>query len=101
MRALWKRPVGYAAFTIRVKKMNLHDAIESPRVDGRGRKIVSKTPIEDNIRRMQTLREENIQILDLDELVRIETKARPRKTNTIRIPKPKQTLLHRFFNLFR
>ena len=81
--------------------MNLHDAIETPRVESQVRDLSSKTPIEDNIRRMQTLKQENIQILDLDELVKLETKARPRKTNTIRIPKPKQTIRHRFFNLFR
>ena len=50
---------------------------------------------------MQTLKEENIQILDLDELVKLEKETKPRKTNRIRMPKPKQTIRHRFLNLFR
>ena len=81
--------------------MILHDAIETPRVEYQVRDLRSKTPIQDNIRRMQTLKEENIQILDLDELVKIEKEIKPRKTNRIRIPKPKQTIRHRFFNLFK
>lgn len=101
MKAKWELPVSYTAFVHRQQIMNLHDAIETPRVESQVRDLRSKTPIEDDIRRMQTLKENNVQILDLDELVKLETKAKPRKTNTIRMPKPKQTLLHRFLKLFR
>jgi hypothetical protein len=59
----------------------------------------SKTPIEDNIRRTQKLKDENVQILDFDEIDKIEK--RKKNKNRIQMPKPKQSLWSRFISLFR
>ena len=67
--------------------MNLHDAIYMPRVEYQVR-YTDKTPIQDAIRRRQINKEENIQILDLHHLMQVEM-------NTIKMPKPKKTLLQR------
>jgi hypothetical protein len=53
--------------------MNLHDAIYTPRVESQVR-YTDKTPIQDAIRRKQINRSENIQILDLDNLRKLEMK---------------------------
>ena len=53
-----------------------------------------KTPIQDNIRRVQTLKEENIPYLDLEELERLGIAE-------IRMPKPKKSLWRRFISLFK
>lgn len=85
--------------------MNLHDAIYTPRA--KQVKIwESKTPIEDNIRRTQRLKEQNIQILDLDELLKVEQKyaeKQPKQTKTEKTEeiRPKQSLLDRFISLFK
>lgn len=97
-RRLGNTPLSYAAFVNRLKKMNLHDAIHTPRVEYQVRDT-NKTPIQDAIRRRQINKEENIQILDLRELERIENKYS--KKNRIQIPKPKRTLWDRFISLFR
>jgi len=73
MRATNQVPVKYDQFIKRAKKMILHDAIYTPR-SKEVEAWKSKTPIEDNIRRSAKLKEQNIQILDLDELVKLETK---------------------------
>ncbi|MBO7443611.1 MAG: hypothetical protein J6T10_15185 [Methanobrevibacter sp.] len=52
--------------------MTLRDAIYSPCAVYQRRTNKSKHPIADNIRRRETLREENIQIIDIDELWKIE-----------------------------
>ena len=65
--------------------MNLHDAIYTPRVERQVRDA-NKTPIQDAVRRRQINKEENIQILDLDHLVEM---------NTIKMPKPRKTLLQK------
>ena len=67
--------------------MNLHDAIYTPRVEHQVRDT-KRTPIQDAIRRRQINKEENIQILDLDNLRKLEM-------NTIKMPKPKKTLFQR------
>ena len=69
----------------RLKKMNLHDAIYTPRVESQVRDT-NKTPIQDAVRRKQINKEENIQILDLDHLVEM---------NQIKMPKPRKTLFQR------
>ena len=71
----------------RLKKMNLHDAIYTPRAEFQVRDT-NKTPIQDAIRRKQINKEENIQILDLDHLRKLEM-------NTIKMPKPRKTLLQK------
>ena len=67
--------------------MNLHDAIYMPRVEYQVR-YADKTPIQDAVRRRQINKEENIQILDLDHLRKLEM-------NTIKMPKPRKTLLQK------
>lgn len=51
--------------------MNLHDAIYTPRCEYNVRHRDLKTPIQNEIRRRQINKEENIQILELHELERI------------------------------
>lgn len=86
-KALGNAPTSYSNFVNRLKKMNLHDAIYTPRVERQVRDT-NKTPIQDAIRRRQINKEENIQILDLDHLMKLEM-------NTIKMPKPRKTLLQK------
>ena len=82
-------PVNYASFTRRLKRMNLHDAIYRPRVEYQVKhRFYDKNPIQDAIRRKQINKEENIQILDLDHLRKLEM-------NQIKMPKPRKTLFQR------
>lgn len=82
-------PVNYATFTRRLKKMNLHDAIYMPRAEYQVKhRFYDKNPIQDAIRRKQINKEENIQILDLDHLRKLEM-------NQIKMPKPRKTLLQK------
>lgn len=85
-KALGNTPLSYSAFVNRLKKMNLHDAIYTPRAEFQVRDT-NKTPIQDFIRRRQINKEENIQILD--HLTELEMK------NAIKMPKPKKTLLQK------
>lgn len=94
MRAIWEHPVSYTAFTRRLNKMSLYDAVHMKRAEYNVRDMRPKTPIQDSIRRTQTLKEENIPILDLDELAKLEV-------NKIRMPKPKPSLWKRFISLFK
>ena len=73
--------------------MNLHDAIYMPRVEHQVR-CTDKTPIQDAVRRRQINKEENIQILDLDNLKKVEKR-------TWIPPKPKKNLWDRFISLFK
>jgi hypothetical protein len=73
--------------------MNLHDAIYYPRVEYNVKhRFENKTPIQDAVRRKQINKEQNIQILDLDDLV---------KMNTIKMPKPKKTLFQKIKSWIR
>ena len=55
--------------------MNLHDAIYTPRVEYQVKhRFYDKNPIQDAIRRKQINQQENIQILDLDHLRKLEMK---------------------------
>lgn len=107
MKAKGDTPVTYPAFINRLKKMELKDAIEYPRVESQVRhRMYNRTPIQDNIRRLQTLKENNVKILDLDELERIEHKNAKKQTKQTKTEKteeirPKQSLLDRFISLFR
>ena len=87
-KAQGNTPVCYWAFTRRLRKMNLHDAIYKPRVEYNVRDGKSKTPIQDAIRRKQINKEENIQILDLDNLMKVEKR-------TWTPPKPKKTFIQK------
>ena len=92
-KALGNTPLSYSAFVNRLKRMNLHDAIYTPRVEYQVR-YTDKTPIQDSIRRRQINNEENIQILDLDNLMKVEKR-------TCTPQKPKKTLWKRFISLFK
>ena len=55
--------------------MNLHDAIYMPRVEYQVKhRFYDKNPIQDYIRRKHINQQENIQILDLDNLRKLEMK---------------------------
>lgn len=95
-KALGNTPLSYSAFMNRLKRMNLHDAIYTPRVEYQVR-AVNKTPIQDLIRRRQINDEENIQILDFKCMEMIE-KRNFQKKNRIQIPKPKKTLLQKIIS---
>jgi len=95
-KALGNTPLSYSAFTNRLKKMNLYDAIHSPRVEYQVR-ATNKTPIQDFIRRRQINKEENIQILDFKYMEMVE-KRNFQKKNRIQIPKPKRTLLQKIIS---
>ena len=86
-KAQGNTPISYSNFVNRLKKMNLHDAIYTPRVERQVRDT-NKTPIQDAVRRRQINKEENIQILDLDHLRKLEM-------NQIKMPKPRKTLFQR------
>ena len=86
-KALGNTPISYSNFVNRVHKMSLHDAIYMPRAEFQVRDT-NKTPIQDRIRRKQINKEENIQILDLDHLRKLEM-------NQIKMPKPRKTLFQR------
>ena len=92
-------PLSYPAFVNRLKKMNLHDAIYTPRVESQVRDT-NKTPIQDAVRRKQINKEENIQILDLDHLVEMK-ELKTKWKNKVVFCKPKQTLRDRFLSLFK
>ena len=83
--------------------MNLHDAIYTPRVEYQVKhRFYDKSPIQDAIRRKQINKEENIQILDLDNLTKLEMKELKTKwKNKVVFYKPKQTLRDRFLSLFK
>lgn len=107
--AMWREYVSYTQFRRRLETgMTLRDAIYSPCAVCQRRTRKPKHPIEDNIRRRATLREENIQIIDLDELWKIEAM----KHNTQYIPcdkhwnplpleQPKPTLRDRFISFLK
>ena len=94
-RALWNHPTSYSNFVNRLRKwMNLHDAIYTPRVEWHVRDV-NKTPIQDAIRRRVINQQENIQILDLDNLRKLEM------SNTIKMPKPRKKWYIRLLDFFK
>lgn len=88
---LWNIPLKYDQFIKRLKKMNLHDAIYTPRAYAPYNKSVSKTPIQDDIRRKTKLKEENITVFSSPNFELVGTE--------IVTSKPK--LLNRFISLFK
>ena len=107
--AMWREYVSYPQFRRRLESwMTLRDAIYTPCTLCQRRYRKSKTPIQDSIRRRATLREENIQILDFDEMKKIEAM----KHNIKFIPcdkhwhllppeQPKPTFRDRFISFFK
>ena len=75
--------------------MSLHDAIYMPRTNAPFKRDY-KHPIQDNIRRTAMLKEENVQILDFDEMAKLENISLP---ETKKQTKP--SLLSRFISLFK
>ena len=96
-------PVSYPAFVNRLRRMELRDAIEYPRVESQVRhRMYNRTPIQDNVRRTQVLKENNIKVLDLDHLMKLEMKELKTKwKNKVVFCKPKKNLWNRFLDLFR
>ena len=87
-KAQGNTPLSYSAFVNRLRWwMSLYDAIYTPRAEFQVRDT-NKTPIQDAVRRRQINKEENIQILDLDHLRKLEM-------NQIKMPKPRKTLLQK------
>ena len=73
--------------------MTLHDAIYTPRAEHQVRNL-KKHPIQDHIRRVKTLKDENVQVIDLPTI----------KTPMARYnmkPKKMTTLRERFLSLFK
>lgn len=89
-KAMWEEPINYDSFIKRAKKMSLHDAIYNPRTKPKTT-WESKTPIQDYIRRQEKLREEQIPIIDLDELAKVEAKYETQD---------KPTFINRFISFF-
>lgn len=99
--------------------MNLHDAIYTPRCEYNVRHRDQKTPIQNEIRRRQINKEENIHILDFNQIDAVLTHGRQHKIYakmyphlpadnlpTSRdfnpmIPKPKKSLWRKFISLFK
>ncbi len=78
--------------------MTLAEAIEKGRTEHQVRDHKSKTPIQDSIRRSETLRKANVKIVDLDDLIKLEK--RDVKVYTYHI-NPKKTLRQKFIWLFK
>lgn len=78
--------------------MTLAEAIERGRTEHQVRDRSSKTPIQDSIRRSETLRKANVKIVDLDDLIKLEK--RDVKVYTYHI-NPKKTLRQKFIWLFK
>lgn len=84
--------------------MNLHDAIYTPRAfEVKPRK--SKTPIQDHQRRIEKLKENNVQILDFEEMKKVEQKYLPRKQKKMprynMKPNRLKNLRFRFISFFK
>lgn len=100
----WEIPLKYDQFIKRLKKMNLHDAIYTPRAfEVKPRK--SKTPIQDHQRRMIKLKENNVQILGFEEMKKVEQKYLPRKQKKMprynMKPNRLKNLRFRFISFFK
>ena len=83
--ALGLTPVCYERFAKRLKKMNLHDAIYTPRAEGKARDMKAKLEptVADKYRRRQTLNDENVQYIDFHHTITVEEsfKKKRRKKN--------------------
>ena len=99
----WLNPVCYPSFYRRIRSwMTLHDAIYYPRVEYHVTKH-RQNPIQDNLRRMQTLKENNIQILTFEEIEHLEQKLlQPNEEDMARYNfKPKPSLRIRFISFLK
>jgi hypothetical protein len=81
--------------------MNLHDAIYTPRAEGKARDMKAKLEptVADKYRRRQTLNDENVRYLDFHHTVAVEE--RFKKKNKIEMPKPKKKWYEKIIDLFK
>lgn len=101
-KAQWLAPCSYSGFCYRLLHgMNLHDAIYYPRVEYQVRDKKLTPTIQDNIRRMQVLNDENVMILDFDEMEKLEILPPKKKKMARYNMKPKKTLLQKFISYFK
>ena len=100
---LGNTPVSYERFTKRLKVMNLHDAIYTPRAEGMARDMKAKLEptIADNYRRRQTLNDENVQYLDFHHTVAVEERFKKKKKDKIEMPNPKKKWYEKIIDLFK
>ena len=102
-KAQWEIPLKYDQFIKRLKTMNLHDAIYTPRSkEVKPRK--SKTPIQDHQRRMAKLKDENVPIVTFEEMEKVEKKHhRPKKKKPRYNMKPNRikNMRFRFISFFK
>jgi hypothetical protein len=95
-KAQGNKPISYPTFSKRLKTLNLHDAIYTPsRREVRPRK--SNTPIHDHIRRMENLKQNNVQVIDFSEMKKVE---KPVHHNHYISRKKKQSFWNRFKDFF-
>ena len=80
--------------------MTLRDAIYTPCALYQRRTRKSKTPIQDKIRRTQTLQDENVHVISLDDMIVLE-KQKEELANYFFPSKPKPTLRDRFISFFK
>lgn len=99
---MWLTPVAYENFYKRLRKgMNLHDAIYYPRVEYQVREY-HKHQIQDNIRRVKKLKDENVMVIDFEKMDKILLNKRQHKMAKYNMKPPKKTtLLQRFISLFK
>lgn len=93
-QANWLNPVTYWIFCRRLKKMNLHDAIYTPRAEQQVKRKKQPPTEQDFNRRIQELKEENVNIVTFEHMEKVEQ-------NSQLEPKPKQNWWNRFISLFR
>ena len=91
--------VSYTQFRRRLEAgMTLKEAIYTPCATSFRRVHLSKTPIQDQIRRKAKLKEENIQILDFEEMKKHEIELPPLHEHH---HKPRPSLKDRFISFFK
>lgn len=100
---LGNTPVCYERFARRLKKMNLHDAIYTPRAEHKARDMKAKLEptVADKYRRRQTLNDENVQYLDFRHTKAVEESFKKKKKNRIEIPKPKKKWYEKIIDIFK
>ena len=83
--------------------MNVHDAIYTPRAEGKARDMKAKLEptFVDKYRRRQTLNDENVQYLDFHPTKAVEKSFKKKKKNRTRIPKPKKKWYEKIIDLFK
>ena len=100
-KALWLQPVAYENFYRRLRKgYTLHDAIYMPRCEYNVREY-PRQPIQDWIRRVKTLREENVRVIDFEKVDKVLFPKQKKMARYNMKPKKKTTLREKFLSLFK